>query len=351
VGSGLRPYGKVGGRYLTGLMQKVCLLGPRLAIGWTGSPTAARKVLNAIRERSDPAAATGAELGELLRRYDFKGGKLGGLDLSIIGMSLIDDRTVDMFSFAEDITLKDEEDYGPLSAAGSGTEYLFNEISRSKGRSTSWIGDRLTAKVTKDSSPLSLNISKMLAYATGASIDEVTSGATLRRFFGGGFELAYPADGIIQKLDGITYVFWPIRGYNDKMVHLSSPNLIIINFSYAGSSLIVRRLLPNSNVRNLTSGRRGLTMRAALYVIPSLLDKNEKLNVDETDNELKSKVTCSAFIFVHDKPLNARITIDIGSGGIEVVSGQYGKTRWTDIEWNEHYFDCLRLAPGDLISY
>jgi hypothetical protein len=191
-----------------------------------------------------------------------------------------------------------------------------------------------------------MSILKMLSYAAGALIDEIVSAETLNNFFGGGFELCYPVDGVIRKLKEITFVFWFIKGYDDKMVHLSAPNLIILQLSYVGQTLIIRRLVPNSKMRNLASGRGAFTMRTSTYAVPSLLGDEPSSPIISDDGNNTNPI-CSCFILTNERPICARIRIDIGISAIDIVDGSSGKTKWTDLGWRHDYFDCLAHRPGD----
>jgi hypothetical protein len=128
VGRGLGPHGKVRSRYLTGFTQKVLVLGPKLAIGWAGSPVAARMVLDAARDNYGTTGVDITEMGRLLTHLDFRSGKIGGLHLSLIGMSLPDDRDASFFTFGHRTVLHAHRDFGDVFALGSGEQHALHNI-------------------------------------------------------------------------------------------------------------------------------------------------------------------------------------------------------------------------------
>jgi hypothetical protein len=179
VGKALGPHGKLRGRYLTGFTQKICVLGPRLAIGWADSPHAARVVLKAAQERYGSTGVDSQEMSRFLSQIGYKNGKIGRLGLSIIGLSLVDDYVSHVFSFGGGKMIEDDQ-FGTLRAIGSGSEHLLQNLQKFDDTLTNGIPEIYNV------------ICRMLSYVGTALITELLSAGTLKDFFGGGFELAFP---------------------------------------------------------------------------------------------------------------------------------------------------------------
>jgi hypothetical protein len=203
VGQGLGVRNRVGGRYLTGFTQKVALLGPRLAMGWAGSPIAARIVLDAARDNFGNTGVEIAEMRRLLADLNFRAGKIDGLDLSLIGMSLPEVGDLSYFSFGHGKVLRCHSDFGDIFVSGSGTQHLVSNLQKI-GRTAPFITD-----ANLDS--IHLGINKILLYTMVALVEELISAGTLKNFFGGGFQMILPTEQGLERLDEITYVFWFIK--------------------------------------------------------------------------------------------------------------------------------------------
>jgi hypothetical protein len=169
LGKALGPHAKVGGRYLTGFTQKVCILGPRLAIAWADSPHAARVVLEAARERYGSTGVEGSEIGGLLQQLGYNAGKIGKLGLSIVGMSLVDDYTVNLFSFGDGL-IQDHAKFGLLRVSGSGTKHLIDKLTDDRT-------DIFGLHQTKENTAIHLNelhytITNMLMYMRSRKMND-----------------------------------------------------------------------------------------------------------------------------------------------------------------------------------
>jgi hypothetical protein len=268
VGKALGPYGKIGGRYLAGLAQKVCVLGPRLAIGWAGRPNAARVFLEAARERHGSTGVERPEPDLLLAELGYRAGKLDGQDLSVVGMSLVDDHNAFMFSAGTHVgVVQDDPEFGLLTATGSGAGHLLRILPSGASNQNSKSLAQFNDHAGQILDPLALTLSRVLMYVAKAYVEEMISANTLKDFFDGGFEIALPMNGRIQKLSEVTYVFWFIERFDDSYIKFSAP-LSIIKLSYVGQALIIRKVRIYGNSHRLKSGTmRSIEDRPSLYVV------------------------------------------------------------------------------------
>jgi hypothetical protein len=62
-----------------------------------------------------------------------------------------------------------------------------------------------------------------LSYTTYALVDELLTAGTLRNSFGADYEVGFPMNGAIQKLDDVTYMFWFVRRYDKGQIILQRP--------------------------------------------------------------------------------------------------------------------------------
>lgn len=316
---------------MSGLTQKLCVLGPRLAIAWAGNPLAARMVLDAARERYGSTGVDQAEMAKLLQEFSFSEGKIGGLDLSIIGLSLLGAQRAEIFGFACKRIIDDHDELGKVYASGSGADHLVKTI----------IDISSVAKKDFASLPPN-NIAIALLYTVRALIGEIMYAETLSDYFGGGFEITLIGNNCIQKIEEITYLFWFVNEADNIRAHFSRPTLMI-KFSYLGSLLVIKRvLLGVSKFRRLRSGRQVTMNDSDVYVVPSLWDKKRDVVVPDSHN-MQSRIMCSSFIFTKRTPLGFVMRIDVGDRSpFRIVFKEHSRTTYFDIEYDDEYFSCIK---------
>lgn len=209
---------------ISGLSQKVNLVGPNCAIAWSGSWLGARIAINELARR---AKFKELEVPEILE-YLHEESELKLHPASFVGLVLSAGRLQKFFCNAEEF---ESPSLGRVFVSGSGTPAMreFSELMPQFQIRVNGPTNRLEAAVYR-----ALTLGGMLLRA------EMHGGygaPTLLNMFGGGYEIAFDAGGRIQKLQEVTYVIW-LATVSPGGVAVS-PQMIIAQ-RYIGDYLLLR---------------------------------------------------------------------------------------------------------------
>ena len=213
---------------ISGLVQKVSIIGPNLALAWTGNVSAAKDILQRIRDANDIQLFNWASLARLL---DQDSPSLLRGDIGLIGL-LKDGANWRMF--ARNVTHHEDTTHSLIWTGGTGAECLLAQIRNARSYSASSTGG------TPIHSVIALGTSLSGALIT----HEVHHLDSLRSGYGGAYEIATIINGVCDKVQDVMYVQWFAEMSEDGL-SIRSPNRVFQN-SYWKDLLIVRSLtLPN----------------------------------------------------------------------------------------------------------
>lgn len=213
---------------ISGLIQKVSIIGPNLAFAWTGDVPAAKDILQRIRDANNIQPFDWSSLARLL---DQDSPSLARGDIGLIG--LLKDGT-NWRMFARNVEHHEDTIFSLIWTGGTGAESLLGHLRNVRRESA----------VSRSATP----IHRVIALGTmlsGALIThEVHHLDSLRSGYGGAYEIATIIGGVCDKVQDLMYVQWFAEMTKDSL-SIRPPNRVFQN-SYWKDLLIVRSLtLPN----------------------------------------------------------------------------------------------------------
>lgn len=262
------------GRLIAGLVQKVNLLSPRLAVAWSGREDLAREIMITLKKEVEDPNFRWANLDTFLDRLPKQNAKL-----SLIGLFL-DDRADEggegfkIFSFgwnSDEGRLSRKENW-PLvqdcRAAGTGTS-AFGKIAE---------GLQAIREPSREINPLEKAVSIAMSLSSQLMGKQMRTSAGLDEFYGGGFEIATILNGEIRKVDEISYHFLDVTLDKDDEMTISFKRTL--KFCYCENLLFIRILRPHFLERdkedNQGSGQALYVIRP-VYLSPLSEEDKERL--------------------------------------------------------------------------
>ena len=225
-------------RIVSGLVQKVTILSPRLALAWSGRRIDALSVFRDILQRNQPP--TFRDVASVL---DERRGE-AGMDLYVTGICLEEAqgeaRPIIGFAWDSDIGWKGHKhvfpEYGDCYAGGTGADAYLDLI----GNAACQLPEKL--------SPLELAICLSLGHLGKLAGDQMRRGAGLDSYFGGAFEIATLLAGQLQKIGDVAYHFWEARSAPNAQVAITPHASLRI--AYFEDYLVIRKLEFGGEVAN-----------------------------------------------------------------------------------------------------
>lgn len=221
---------------VSALRQKVNLISNNFAIAWSGSYVGARRAITELRQRSSTTELTYADILHYLDNES----ELKNHPASFIGLIFVDGR-LRMFRWnAEELQ---SQSLGTVYLSGSGS-HVIHEFSSLLGEMK--MQSTGEANVPEQAVASALTLGGMLLQSEYRGGDIAP---TLLNMFGGGYEIAFFSDGLIQKLAEVTYIIWEADLSQDG-ISLSHP-LLVIKQAYAGDFLLIRSVRIQSVVDSM----------------------------------------------------------------------------------------------------
>jgi hypothetical protein len=204
---------------ICGLVQKMTVIGPHLAIAWTaGDVSLARNLLARISDHDRIEPFTYAALAQLL---DTDSPSIARGDVGLIGM--VRDAT-GLRMFGRNVPFHSEERFVGVWAGGSGAKVLAQQL-------RNLVGDQFTFP---NASATQVAVGMAAALSSCLITHEIFHAESLRDGFGGGFELASLVEGGFAKVPDITYVLWLFGSHG--ALHASR----VIRYAYVRDLLVIR---------------------------------------------------------------------------------------------------------------
>lgn len=257
------------GRLISGLVQKVTILTPRLAIAWAGSALCARAVFREILDRSESPEFL--DVAAVLNEWQHE----AGMDLYVTGLYLGDTReagsTIVRFAWDSENGWETRKqifpDYGNCYVGGTGADTFLNLLGNA------------TCKLPPQTPPLESVICLSLAHLGKLAGDQIRKSAGINEFYGGAFEIASLLAGHLKKIGDVAYHFWEARLAQNAQVTITFH--ISLKIDYFEDYLIIRKLEYGNEIAANTVGAD------ELYVIRPVYR-----SVDDTERaRLKASVT------------------------------------------------------------
>lgn len=179
---------------IIGITQKVNIIADRLAIGWAGQAYVARTVLRELNEELQRESFTIDSLREFFDRLQ----KSKDRDTVRFVGWIMDGTLAYPFWFGDVARFRTKE-LGEVSAAGTGTE-------DAKAILTNLPDLKLLAGTMPTYSQEA--IVRALMVAGYLLQPELNNYSSLRKYYGGGYEIATLVDGKLNKVSDVTYLFW-----------------------------------------------------------------------------------------------------------------------------------------------
>lgn len=243
----------VADRLVSGLVQKVTILTPRLAIAWAGSSLCAGAVFQEILERSDPP-----EFHQIISIFD-EWKNEPGINLHVTGIHIGEHRdnkqVIRSFAWNSDNGWEAPQrtlpNYGYCYAGGTGAESILNLLSASS------ITDLSDTATSFESA-----ICQALAHLGKLAGDQLRLSLGVDLFFGGGFEIATFLDGQLQKIGDVSYHFWEARSAPNSQLTITFH--ILLRVTYFEDYLVIRKIEFASDTPN-TAGADELYVIAPVH--------------------------------------------------------------------------------------
>lgn len=239
----LPSFPKEATRFPIGCMQKLAIVDDRLALGWAGNANEAREAISGLC-RVSKTGATASDMNTHLDGYlgsaaDDPSGFVGFLQESL-------DRTL---QFGYRCHFYNSAGLGRVALLGTGGPDVDKFLD---------LSDRLSRAEYADheGNPVDFEnkcIDAVLAL-TGVLLQiELTTSGTLRRLYGGGYEIVHGSPSGFRKLDSITYAFWHAK-VRPGDVWVSPAPFHVISQKYFGDVLAVRSLSAHEEESGLRVG-------------------------------------------------------------------------------------------------
>ena len=218
-------------RIVSGLVQKVTILSPHLALAWSGDRFCACIVFRDILQRNQ--LPTFRDVASVLD--DWRGE--AGMNLYVTGICLEEAqgeaRPIIRFAWDSDIGWEGHKhvfpEYGDCYAGGTGADAFL-----------SLLGNNAVARLPTQTPALESAICLSLIHLGKLAGDQMRSGAGIDRLFGGAFEIATLRADQLQKIGDVAYHFWEARSAPNAQVTITPHASLKIE--YFEDYLVIRKL-------------------------------------------------------------------------------------------------------------
>jgi len=217
---------------ISGLKQKVNIISDTCVIAWAGNWLGARVAISGLRELAKKKELIAEEILSFLSTDP----DLAKFPADFVGL-VCEEKGLRLFHYgAEEFT---GEALGTAYLAGTGAEAVrhFDEILRNSALNTEGAIDYVALSIAK-----SLMMGGLLLQA---ELHGELAAPSLLNMFGGGYEIAYFADGRMQKIPEITFLFWDIKILAEGC-EISAPKLVVKQ-TYLRDYLLIRSVLIGKN--------------------------------------------------------------------------------------------------------
>jgi len=210
-------------RAITGLRQKLCVIGDNLAIGWSGSYIVAQTIVKELMRRNQRNQMTRQEIRNYFANLD---DWTRQQDLHFVGYVA---EAGGIGAFGYNCSEFRSDLFGTVMISGSGASELESYF------------DQFTTfpqPAGQDADPIAVAAAHSLIISGYLLQSEIANRDNLKSFYGGGYELLTLMDGKFKKIDDITYVFF-VMWANEPEYSLSLPQRVI-KYCYDRDLLIMR---------------------------------------------------------------------------------------------------------------
>lgn len=227
---------------ISGMKQKVNLVGPNCAIAWSGSWLGARMAIGELATRAKTRELDPLEILEYLHEEP----ELRVHQAAFVGLVRFAGK---MYQFQVSADEFDSPSFGRVHVSGTGAPAI---------REFSDLHPKFRIHVDRPIDHLNAPIYQALVLGGMLLRSEIHGGfsaPTLRNMFGGGYEIAFDAGGRIKKLQEVTYVIWLVTMSPGGVA--VSPQMIITQ-RYVGDYLLLRsaRLWLQDGVTTIADDQR-----------------------------------------------------------------------------------------------
>ncbi|MEA1673999.1 hypothetical protein [Nitrospirillum sp. BR 11163] len=181
------------GLSISGLVQKINIIGKNICICWAGRRKTATSFINYVSENADNIGYSVEKFENILRNYEPNELHDCKFIISFFNGQALLTRTVKspIFEFDE---------VRNIQVYGSGSDAFLREIENFS---------KFTA--SRNFNPLERTISTALSFSASAFAQQIISGTGIEEGWGGAFEISYLHKGEFKKLGDILYIFASIR--------------------------------------------------------------------------------------------------------------------------------------------
>lgn len=256
---------------ISGLRQKLALIGDNLAVGWAGHRVAAQTVVKEMIEQNRYTPFTLSTLVSYLDNLP----KVGiNEDFALVGW-LKEGSRVQGFGFRS-LEFRSDK-FGKVGLLGSGAKDL---------------RDYLTAY---PDSPEWNTSHPWQSFSTGLLLGgfllrvEMKNLSSLHQYYGAGYEIVGMEQGSFRKLDNVTFAFWEASLRGKRVTFTLQPR--ILKYSYRGDLLLIRSLTID---HPLGSANAVATSRVDAIAPIHRVITDEEGNVSPP--EMNSQILCNYFL-------------------------------------------------------
>jgi len=261
------------GYTITGLRQKLALIGSNLAIGWTGHRIAAQCVIEEMVAENRRNSFTLSTLFSYLNSRPNEG---INHDFALVGW-LIEGERVRGFGFRSTIEFTSET-FGRVGLLGTGAEDL---------------QDYLTAypDIPLWNVPHPWQAFSMGLLLTGFLLrSEMKNLSSLHQYYGGGYEIIGMDQGLFVKLDNVTFAFWEATLIGKKVTFTLQPR--ILKYSYRDDVLLIRSLIFSQAVQSSLD----LVANSRVDAVPPIYRNITNEEADGHQPPMNSQILCNYFL-------------------------------------------------------
>ena len=278
--------GKLGveayGRSISGMTQKICVLGPNLAVACAGNGFAAAAVMKELRQRSKRKTLSRQEVEKFFscELNAFLGGL--ALEVSFIGVHMCGDQ---FFHFGVNSEKFSLPFYGLVRIAGTGTDDIRRHLLAQSCPNLSTSYSALSTSAVAATLMLSGNL--LQHEMSHAKI--LDAYASLHQFYGGGYELVTIRENGLAKIDDLMFLMWSASVTGGEVL-IQAPHCVF-KYSYVDDLLIIRTL------RYDYSGPSAVVQSDEYTVVPPLYrDPTEEEVRSMLPPPLDSQIFCHYFL-------------------------------------------------------
>jgi hypothetical protein len=235
VGDTRSVYPEGSGFVISGLRQKINIVGANLVIGWAGGRSIAQTIIRELREQNSRTPFTSDGLVSFFKSW---GTKVKDQEVGFLGYLIDKNSTIGFtFCFKTKEVLFPTDLFGQVGLIGSevATDHIRAHLQAINEVPVPPNDRGLKARPLDIAIFFALQVSGVFLEA------EMRSHESLHNYFGGGYEVATLGRGAFAKLDDLTYMFWDaLVDDDDELVKLKPHKAF--KYKYYGDMLAIRTL-------------------------------------------------------------------------------------------------------------